>query len=576
MLPMLPMLRTLRMKTVMPPFLAALLCSGAGTGAQASPDASCTVKLPSQTEQGGARIVRYRKNIDDLTPAELAAFKHAVSEMKRKSQENVYDRRGFLWQAWVHNCPSVDVFNDRKAALPGDGLKWLLSDPTRNSCDVAYFLDKPPTADNAHEEFPGECEHQKNTFLQWHRAQLYFYEQALQAADPKGERGPSTRDVALPYWNFTRKPSGVRYPQAFEDVDSPLFDVTRNKGGLDSSLATASPNLLAYQIYYMEWADFGGDEYGSLGGGNLETKIHNHMHAIYMGGNMGNNVTAGLDPLFYAFHNFLDYSFEKWLDEHGDAGIGGSARTAFMRSEQDASLPRPVGWSAGDGDPQRTDSGDYTANMGQAALYFDTLRQGYGFQPRYGGEFARKKDIQALIDRHQQAGFVFGNNQKSLFAALLSDDAADGAVARPDLTVSSAYKIPAQAVAGDKRANMVLERAHASPDYSFQADIYLHPANVAARIDEKSFRDRYLVTSSSHWALSGAHQHESYAITTDVTGIVDSLVPKKRRQTWRITAAITTNDKGRGQIRQGDFSLPSIAIVDRQPAPAPVHKEGAK
>jgi hypothetical protein len=365
----------------------------------------------------------------------------------------------------------------------------------------------------------------------------------------------------------------VRYPKAFEDVDSPLYDATRNKEGLDSSLATASPNLLAYQIYYMDWADFGGDEYGSLGGGNLETKIHNHMHATYMGGNMGDNVTAGLDPLFYAFHNFLDYSFEKWLDEHGDAGIRGSGRTAFMRSEQDASLPRPVGWSAGSGDDPRSDSGDYTANMGQAELYFDTVRQGYAFQPRYGGEFARKKDIQALIDRHQQAGFVFGDNQKSLFAALLSDDAADGAVARPDLTVTAAYSIPARPVARDKRANMVLDRADAGEDYSFQADIYLYPVNVSARIGDKSFRDRYLVTSTSHWALSGAHRHDKYVIETDITGIVDSLVPKKHGQAWRITAAITTNDKGRGLIRQGDFSTPVIQVVDRRKPAEPTYEE---
>lgn len=565
----------LRMTTLTFSLLAGLACASAHAGADALAAVRCAPDPLATAEQGGARVVRYRKNIDALTPDELAAFKHAVSEMKRKSQENVYDRRGFLWQAWVHNCPSVDVFNDRKAALPGEGLKWLLSDPSRNSCDVAYFLDKPPTEDNAHQEFPGECEHQKNTFLQWHRAQLYFYEQALQAADPRGERGPSTRNVALPYWNFTRKPSGVRYPKAFEDVDSPLYDSTRIRDGLDSSMATASPNLLAYQIYYMDWNEFGGDEYGSGGGGNLETRIHNHMHAFYMGGNMGDNITAGLDPLFYAFHNFLDYSFEKWLDEHGDAGIRGSGRSSYLRSEQDASLARPDGWSAGDGDPQRSDSGSYTANMGPADIYFDTVRQGYGFQPSYGGEFVRKKEVQLLIDQHQQAGFVFGANQKSLFAALLSEEAADGTAARPDLVLSGTYAIPRAVVASDKRATLHLERGHAMEDYSFQADVYLHPANVAARVGDKQFRDRYLVTSTSHWALSGAHAHQAYAIDVDITGIVDSLVPKKRGQSWRITAAITTNDKGRGLIRQDDFSSPAIAIVERRPPPQPSY-EGVK
>ena len=567
----------LRMKTLTFSLLAGLACAGAQAGADtgALAVARCSPALLAQAEQGGARVVRYRKNIDELTPAELDAFKHAVSEMKRKSQENVYDRRGFLWQAWVHNCPSVDVFNDRQASLPGEGLKWLLSDPSRNSCDVAYFLDKPPTQENSHLEFPGECEHQKNTFLQWHRAQLYFYEQALQAADPNGERGPSTRNVALPYWNFTRKPSGVRYPKAFEDVDSPLYDSTRIKGSLDSSMATASPNLLGYQIYYMDWNEFGGDEYGSGGGGNLETRIHNHMHAFYMGGNMGDNITAGLDPLFYAFHNFLDYSFEKWLDEHGDSGIRDNGRSTFLRSEQDAGLARPVGWNAGAGDLQRSDSGSYTANMGQAEIYFDTIRQGYGFQPTYGGEFVRKKDLQVLIDQRLQAGFAFGDNQKSLFAALLSDEASDGTIARPDIVLSGSYTIGRAPVARDKRANLHLDRAHAMEDYSFQADVYMHPANVAVRLGDKQFRDRYLITSTSHWALSGTHAHKAYAIDVDITGIVDSLVPKKRGQTWRITTAITTNDKGRGLIRQSDFSKPSVAIVDRRQPPQPSY-EGVK
>lgn len=542
------------MKPILLSLLASLALAAGAVGAE-----QCAAP-PAPSNPDAPREVRYRKNIDDLTPAELDAFKHAVAELKRKSQENIYDRSGFLWQAWVHNCTSVNVFNDRAAALPAADMKLLLGDATRNSCDVAYFLDKLPTEANAHLEFPGECEHQKNIFLQWHRAQLYFYEQALQAADPDGKRGPSTRNVALPYWNFSRKPSGARYPKAFEDQDSPLFDATRDSKILDSSLATASPYLLAYQIYYMDWAEFGGDELGTRGGGALETRIHNRMHATYIGGNMGDNITAGLDPIFYVFHNFLDYSFEKWLDEHGDAGITGSGRSSSMRAEQDAGLPKPVGWTEGDGDPPRGQWGDYTANMGQAGIYFDTIKQGYGFQPRYGGEFVRKQEVQALIDQHQRAGFVFGDNQKSLFAALLSDDAADGTAARPDVVLSAAYKIPARAVAKPKLALMHLDRDGARQDYSFQADVYLHPAEVPARIGDRQFRDRYLVTTTSHWALSGHHAHAQYAIDVDVTGIVNSLVAKKRGQTWSVTTAITTNDKGRPVIKKSDFSGLSIKV----------------
>ena len=187
----------------------------------------------------------------------------------------------------------------------------------------------------------------------------------------------------------------------------------------------------------------------------------------------------------------------------------------------------------------------------------------------------RKKDLQALIDQRQQAGFAFGDNQKSLFAALLSDEASDGTVARPDIVLSGSYTIARAPVARDKRANLHLDRAHAMEDYSFQADVYMHPANVAVRLGDKQFRDRYLITSTSHWALSGTHAHKAYAIDVDITGIVDSLVPKKRGQTWRITTAITTNDKGRGLIRQSDFSTPSVAIVDRRQPPQPSY-EGVK
>lgn len=534
------------MKQTIIPLLASLLLTSLPAVAQETP-----------------RPVHYRKNIDDLTPAELAAFKHAVAELKRKSERNIYDRSGFLWQAWVHNCTTVQAPADRQTALPPGTLQQVLADSSMNSCDVRSFAER--RGGGYHDEYPGECEHQKNTFLQWHRAQLYYYEQALRAADPNGERGPSTRDVALPYWNFTRQPSGVRYPKAFEDEGSPLFDRTRNTERLPSAMATASPYLLAYQIYYMDWAEFGGDQYGSNGGGALETRIHNHMHAFYIGGNMSDNVTAGMDPLFYAFHNFLDYSFEKWLQEHGDAGITGTGRSNRMRAEQDLSLPKPLGWTAA-ATPPRDDS--YTPNMGRADLYFDTIKQGYGYQPRYGGEFVYRDVLQTLIDQHQGAGFVFGDNAKSLFAALLSDQAADGTVGKPHVVISRPYTVPRKPVAIPAKRYLKVTRAHLARDYSFQLDVYLHPASVKADLNDQRFRDRYLVTTTSHWALSGHPSHDSTCIAVDVTGIVNSLTPQPGRRKvhpkWQLTAAATTNDKGATTIQTDDFSAPQI-VADNCP-----------
>ena len=537
---------------------AGLMLAGLAGGTAAAEQ--CT--MPAQAQPGAglsyAQEVRYRKNIDDLTPAELAAYKHAVKMMKVKSQENVFDRTGFLWQAWVHNCTAVDVLDGRYAKLSEADLKKVLSANTPDSCNIRNFLKVPGSA-KMHVEYPGECEHQKDTFLQWHRAQLYFYEKALQNADPEGRYGPSTRNVSLPYWNFTQKPSGNRYPKVFEDPDSPLFDVTRNPGALPTSLPTASPYLLAYLIYYMDWDSFGGNQYGANGGGGLETKIHNRMHADYIGGNMGDNVTAGLDPVLYVFHNFLDYAFEKWLEEHGDESITGAGRSASMRGEQDSGLPKPIGYSEEPGEKKRSNSDNYVPDMGQAEMYFDTVKQGYGFRPHFGGEFIRKIDIEALIDQHRQAGFSFGDNEKSLFSTLLSYGDS-GAAASPRQKLIGSYIIPAAPLAKTDKAILQFQRSGTAADYSFQADIYLYPQEVPENIADKRFRDRYLVTNTAHWAMTGHHAHGEIEVGENVSAIVNGLTVKKGGQVWNLTLAVSTSGRNADAFKEADFTLPSIVI----------------
>ncbi len=497
--------------------------------------------------------IKQRKNIDELTPAELAVYEHAVKMLKLKSQNNVFDRTGFIWQSWVHDCSFVNVFNSRKAQLSEKDMnKYLLSKATPDSCNTGIFLDMP-NGTKVHTELPGECEHQKNIFLQWHRAQLYFYEKALQAADPEGVFGPSTKNVALPYWNFTQKPSGVRFPKVFEDKNSPLFDSTRNAQGLASALPTSSPYLLAYILYYDDWPNFGGDEYGSNGGGDLETRIHNQMHARYIDGHMADNATAALDPIFYVFHNFLDYSLEKWIEVHGADQLTGSEE--YLRAEQDDSLPKPQGFDIGVDTKKRTDSGNYLANMGQAKIYYDTKKQGYIFQASSGGEFIPKAEIQRLIDQHQAAGFVFGDNEKSLFSALLSYGS-DGAVANPQAKLPGSYVIPEQVTSKPTKLLLNFKRKQVKPDYSFQADIYLYPETVHEDISNKEFRDRYLVTNTVHWGLTGPHSNHEFAINLDITGISNSLVSTKHGEKWNITLALSS--KTQGIIKSEDFSAPIV------------------
>lgn len=508
----------------------------------------------------------YRKNIDDLTPSELAAYKHAVKMLKIKSERNVFDRTGFMWQSWVHNCPSVDVVNSRKAVLSAADMEnYLLRKPSPDSCKIETFLTMP-NGTETHAERPGECEHRKDTFLQWHRAQLYFYEKALQASDPNGEFGPSTKNVALPYWNFPQKPSGIRYPKAFEDSESPLFDKTRNPDGLDSALPTTSPYLLAYILYFNEWADFGGDEYGSNSGGNLETKIHNQMHASYIAGHMADNATAALDPIFYVFHNFLDYSFEKWIEVHGTDHISGGQE--YLRGEQDDSLPNPQGFTIGSRTKIRKDSGAYLPNMGQAQLYFDTKKQGFAFHSGRYDDFIPKADIQHLIDQHQAAGFVFGDNKISLFSALLSYGSS-GVTANPKVKLAATYTIPKLNTRSPAKLLLNFKRNRVLPDYSFQADVYLYPVGTPEDIANKEFRDRYLVTNTVHWGLSGAHADHEISINMDITNIINSLVNTRHGEKWQVTLALSGSDPQ--AINAGDFSNP---IITTDPGKQHLHDLG--
>ena len=167
-----------------------------------------------------------RKNIDLLTKDELAAYEHAIQILKDRSDANPFDRSGYLWQAWVHNCPFI--------WQPASGVGAKGSHGTR--CDSALASAPGPDFVKSH---PGVCEHHKDLFLIWHRAQFYYFEKILQATDPdgtvtdsRGMKGPGTRNVAVPYWNWTRPPSGVRYAKALEDRNSPLFHEQRAQNAL--------------------------------------------------------------------------------------------------------------------------------------------------------------------------------------------------------------------------------------------------------------------------------------------------------------------------------------------------------
>ena len=131
-----------------------------------------------------AQVAKERKNIDNLFPKELAAYKHAISILQNSTDPT----SNYLYHANFHNL----------------------------------FLSTPPHG----------CEHGSDLFFPWHRYHLASFEKALQDTDPT-HATLSTKDVTIPYWNWTQQASGQRYPKDFEnELDgvnrNPLYDDFRN------------------------------------------------------------------------------------------------------------------------------------------------------------------------------------------------------------------------------------------------------------------------------------------------------------------------------------------------------------
>src|SRR5688572_20668049 len=87
---------------------------------------------------------RIRRNIDSLTPQELVDYEHAVSRLLAISQQDP---------------DSIDGYT--------------------------YF-------EQLHDGELGPCEHANDTFMPWHRAHLFLFEEALRRSDP-----PRTEKVTV-------------------------------------------------------------------------------------------------------------------------------------------------------------------------------------------------------------------------------------------------------------------------------------------------------------------------------------------------------------------------------------------
>ncbi len=130
-----------------------------------------------------------------------------------------------------------------------------------------------------------------------------------------GTSGPSTKDVTIPYWDWTLKPSGSLFPKAFEDAASPLFDNTRNTAVSPIPLYD-KPTVFGKINTTNLWPGFAGGPKTSPFYGAIESPYHNNMHSTYTGGDMADPTTASLDPIFWSFHAYIDLIWDRWQKVH--------------------------------------------------------------------------------------------------------------------------------------------------------------------------------------------------------------------------------------------------------------------
>jgi Common central domain of tyrosinase len=451
---------------------------GAGTGpgsapADAPPGCQCLSTSP---------LPRLRKNIDCLTDQELHNLEHAFKVLQDRSAANPNDKTGYAYQVRIHG--------DRRV---------------------------------------GPCEHGSELIWPWHRAFLYYFEDLLRAADPNNPDTP-TKDVTLPYWDWTRPPSGTSgYPRAYENPDSPLFHPGRNVWG------TGSPPPLFTDadvgLGLSDWYLFGGS---TSGPGQLENRPHNDGHSFYVGGNMAFPATSVKDPVFWAHHANLDRLWDLWQQRYG---VNPVLQTTTLRGWPATAVPAPVVQNFND-------------IRGQ--LHYDYCNPA----PPQAVDLPLAEAVKRLP--------------------------AEGA--RPlSLTFSTKDLHPVPPPVRHSRAQVRLLGVKTPVETTYQARVFLHPANEEARPTDADFVRKYQAAQFTLWAMGRdqAGDHEigpsshppAVDLNLDVTDKYEELLrtlPAGTDLTVTLDfAAGTGRERKRVQYGQSGIEFRSAQLVVNPRPPAP-------
>ena len=267
--------------------------------AQQGPPINCAPINPPATatpfSPNTALPIRVRKSAFDLDVNENARLKAAFAALRKLSQDDPLDPRGWLNQAHVH-C-------------------WYCGGPQGDGVGGGPEI------------------HGSWNFMPWHRAYLYFFERILAKLI-----GDDT--FALPYWDWdTVRTEGTRVtlPHAALPLpyinpngrSNPLYDELRLVGTSERIPAGFVGPTMMNPIFQNANTDL---FFGSAPGapnpvsGMVEFGPHGIVH-LWVGdpllrdpfgtSDMGVLGTAAQDPIFFAHHANIDWIWDRWLGQGG-------------------------------------------------------------------------------------------------------------------------------------------------------------------------------------------------------------------------------------------------------------------
>ncbi|MCP3406172.1 tyrosinase family protein [Bradyrhizobium sp. CCGB01] len=393
---------------------------------------SASIALLLVASLAHAADLRTRKSIDDLSADELETYIHAVKQVRDKSIADPLVQFSYAHMAGLHNIPAL---------------------------------------------FSGACMHHTYNFWAWHRAHLINYEDALRASDP-----PRTANVMVPYWDWTKKPSGKRFPVVFENDTAA---VTAHYGRpIDPALLTilSSPqrNSAPSQSWF-PWpvvstaartgtASFLGT---ASDGGDFEKDIHDAMHG-FVGGALCCPSSAADDVIFWSFHTFFDVVW--WWRQQSITDVPPCEDCVLNGMAPQTAL--------------RPDGPTMAKNVTNAAAQ---LGYTYQFTP-------------------DAAPVVLASTYSDRLPVL-----AELSLQKPALVREFSVNAPAST---SGKIAVALQQVAAPADIAYMAFVYVYPRGAAFTPADAQFRNRYLVGHVARWpsqhAQAGHADSSDYLISVDL------------------------------------------------------------